>query len=118
MERGQGASRPVMRSWIAGPLLHNGRLTVGQREAVKLILSLRDRVVGVQGYAGTGKTTMLDRARALAEKNGYRMTGLAPSASAVKTLGREAGIEAATLSKDREDLTVDRSRGVGIEFGL
>ena len=99
MERGQGASRPVMRSWIAGPLLHNGRLTVGQREAVKLILSSRDRVVGVQGYAGTGKTTMLDRARALAEKNGYRMTGLAPSASAVKTLGREAGIEAETLQR-------------------
>ena len=63
MERGQGVSRPVMRSWIAGPLLHNGRLTVGQKEAVKTILSSRDRVVGVQGYAGTGKTTMLDRAR-------------------------------------------------------
>ncbi len=29
MERGQGVSRPVMRSWIAGPLLHKGRLTVG-----------------------------------------------------------------------------------------
>ena len=50
MERGRDASRPVMRSWIAGPLLHNGRLTVGQKEAVKTILSSRDRVVGVQGY--------------------------------------------------------------------
>ena len=49
MERGQGAARPVMRSWIAGPLLHNGRLTVGQKEAVKTILSSKDRVVGVQG---------------------------------------------------------------------
>ncbi|MDE0350537.1 MAG: relaxase domain-containing protein, partial [Gammaproteobacteria bacterium] len=46
MERGQGASRPVMRSWIAGPLLHNGRLTLGQKEAVKTILSSKDRVVG------------------------------------------------------------------------
>ena len=63
MERGQGAARPVMQSWIAGPLLHNGRLTAGQKEAVKTILSSKDRVVGVQGYAGTGKTTMLDRAR-------------------------------------------------------
>ena len=55
--------------------------------------------MGVQGYAGTGKTTMLDRARVLAEKNGYRMMGLAPSASAVKTLAAEAGIEAETLQR-------------------
>ena len=99
MERGRGASRPVMRSWIAGPLLHRGRLTAGQKDAVKLILSSRDRVVGVQGYAGTGKTTMLDRACALAGKSGYRMVGLAPSASAARTLGSEAGIESETLQR-------------------
>ena len=39
---------------------------------------------------------MLDRARVLAEKNGYRMIGLAPSASAVQTLASEAGIESET----------------------
>ena len=99
MERGRGASRPVMRGWIAGPLLHKGRLTVGQREAVKLILSSKDRVVGVQGYAGTGKTTMLGRARELAERSGYRMMGVAPSASAARTLGREAGIGSETLQR-------------------
>ena len=63
MKRGQGASRPLMRSWRLGPRLHRGRLTEGQKEAVKLILSSKDRIVGVQGYAGSGKTTMLDRAR-------------------------------------------------------
>ena len=99
MERGQGVSRPVMRSWIAGPLLHNGRLTVGQKEAVKTILSSKDRVVGVQGYAGTGKTTMLDRARQLAAKSGYRTIGVAPSASAARTLAAEAGIETETLQR-------------------
>ena len=99
MERGRDASRPVMRSWIAGPLLHNGRLTVGQKEAVKTTLSSRDRVVGVQGYAGTGKTTMLDRARQLAAKSGYRMIGVAPSASAARTLAAEAGIETETLQR-------------------
>ena len=97
MRDGQDRSPVVMRSWMASARLHKGPLTEGQRQAVKLILSARDRVVGVQGYAGTGKTTMLRRANALAGKNGYRMMGLAPSASAVKTLGTEAGIESETL---------------------
>ena len=48
---------------------------------------------------GTGKTTMLGRARALAEKSGYRTIGLAPSASAARTLGTEAGIESETLQR-------------------
>ena len=72
---------------------------MGQREALKTILSSKDRVVGVQGYAGAGKTTMLDRARALAAKSGYRMIGVAPSASAVRTLAAETGIETQTLQR-------------------
>ncbi len=99
MRDGQGRGRVAMRSWIAQAYLHKGALTQGQREAVKLILSTRDRVVGVQGYAGTGKTTMLNRARVLLEKRGFEVKGLAPSASAVKTLGTEAGIESETLQR-------------------
>ena len=99
MQKGKETSTPVMRKWRVGPLLHRGRLTFGQKEAVKLILTAKDRVVGVQGYAGTGKTTMLDRARVLAAKNGYRMKGLAPSASAAKTLGSEAGMDSETLQR-------------------
>ena len=77
--------------------LNKGPLTAGQKDAVKLILSAKDRTVGVQGYAGTGKTTMLNRARTLAEKKGWRMAGLAPSASAARTLAGEAGIPTETL---------------------
>ena len=94
---GEGRGRAPMRGWVVQGHLSRGPLTAGQKDAVKLILSAKDRVVGVQGYAGTGKTTMLDRARVLAEKKGYRMAGLAPSASAVRTLAGEAGIESETL---------------------
>ena len=72
---------------------------MGQKEAVKLILTSDDRTVGVQGYAGTGKTTMLNRARALLEKRGYEVRGLAPSASAARTLASEAGIGSETLQR-------------------
>ena len=99
MRAGQGRGAAPMRGWQVQGHLNKGPLTAGQKEAVKLILSAKDRTVGVQGYAGTGKTTMLDRARTLAEKNGYRMAGLAPSASAVQTLASEAGIESETLQR-------------------
>ncbi len=99
MRAGQARGRATMRSWMVQAHLSRGPLTPGQKDAVKLILSARDRVVGVQGYAGTGKTTMLDRARRLAERKGWRMAGLAPSASAARTLAAEAGIPTETLQK-------------------
>ena len=99
MRSGEGRGRAPMRSWQVQGHLNKGPLTAGQKDAVKLILSAKDRTVGVQGYAGTGKTTMLNRARTLAEKKGWRMVGLAPSASAVRTLASEAGIESETLQR-------------------
>ena len=99
MLAGQGRGRAVMRGWQVQGRLSRGPLTAGQKDAVKTILSAKDRTVGVQGYAGTGKTTMLNRARVLAEKKGWRMTGLAPSASAAETLASEAGIETETLQR-------------------
>ena len=96
---GQGRGRAPMRGWQVQGHLNKGPLTAGQKQAVTLILSAKDRTVGVQGYAGTGKTAMLNRARALAEKKDWRMAGLAPSASAVRTLASEAGIESETLQR-------------------
>ena len=99
MHAGQGASQAVMRRWVAETKLHRGRLNEGQKEAIKAILAAGDRIIGVQGYAGTGKTTMLNRFRSLAESRGYRVAGLAPSASAARTLERESNIESETLQR-------------------
>ncbi len=97
MRAGAARGQAPMRRWAVRDQLHKSSLTDGQKAAVQLILSAKDRVVGVQGYAGTGKTTMLDRVRTLAERKGWRLLGLAPSASAVQTLGTEAGIGSRTL---------------------
>ena len=99
MRAGKDAGERVMRRWVATTKLHRGRLNEGQKEAVRTVLSTKDRVVGVQGYAGTGKTAMLDRFRVLAESAGYRVAGLAPSASAARTLGQESGIRSETLQR-------------------
>ena len=99
MHAGRDRGAAVMRGRAVDKALRNGPFTAGQKDAVKLILSGKDRTVGVQGYAGTGKTTMLNRARALLEKRGFEVAGLAPSASAARTLENEAGIRSETLQR-------------------
>ncbi len=99
MRGGERRGKAPMRGWMVERHLRKGPLTAGQKQAVKLILCEKDRTVGVQGYAGTGKTKMLARARTLAEKKGWRMVGLAPSASAANTLNAESGIESETLQR-------------------
>ncbi|MDE0698981.1 MAG: AAA family ATPase [Boseongicola sp.] len=77
--------------------MEGGRLTDGQRAAVRTLLLAEDAIVGVQGHAGSGKTAMLREAAALAGER--RILGLAPSASAARVLAREAGVEAWTLQR-------------------
>ena len=70
-------------------------LNRGQREAARTIFLLPHRTVGVQGHAGSGKTTMLRAVAALAGER--HLVGLAPSASAARVLAVEADIPARTL---------------------
>ncbi|WP_159075451.1 AAA family ATPase [Lelliottia sp. WB101] len=51
---GKDAVSPLMEAVPAGVLKG---LTQGQTAATKLILESKDRFLGVQGYAGVGKTT-------------------------------------------------------------
>ena len=62
MRASSGRGGAAMRGWMVDRYLRKGPLTAGQKRAVKLILTEKDRTVGVQGYAGAGKTRMLARA--------------------------------------------------------
>jgi conjugative relaxase-like TrwC/TraI family protein len=71
-------------------------LSGSQRVVVEQILTSRDQVIGLQGTAGAGKTTSLSAIREVAEEQGYRVEGLAPTSRAAQQL-EEAGIDAHTL---------------------
>lgn len=72
-------------------------LNAGQRSAAELILTTQNRVVAVQGFAGTGKSHMLNATKAEIEGAGYQVRALAPYGSQVKAL-RELGVESNTLA--------------------
>ena len=77
--------------------LETSTLNIGQKNATKLILSSHEQVVGVQGYAGTGKSYMLKTAIDLAETNNKEIVLLAPYSAQVKSL-KDDGLEANTLA--------------------
>ena len=95
--RGRGALIPIMNVGTVRQALTSTGLNDGQRAAVEMVLTGDSRITAVQGSAGTGKTMMLSEARELAETQGYRMIGLAPSAAAAREL-RNAGIESQTVA--------------------
>ena len=73
-------------------------LNASQRLAVDEIFLSREKVVGLDGIAGAGKTRTLSVIREGAEAEGYRVEGFAPTSHAAQKLG-EAGMETSTLQK-------------------
>jgi len=75
-------------------------LNDGQRQSAELILSSKDMVTGIQGYAGVGKTTyMLTSVNKIAIAEGYELIGLSPTGVATRNLSLEAGIKSMTLQR-------------------
>jgi ATP-dependent exoDNAse (exonuclease V) alpha subunit len=69
-----------------------------QKRVVEEVLTSWDQVQGLQGRAGSGKTSVLESIREGAEQNGYVVEGFAPTSRASKQL-RDAGIRADTLQR-------------------
>jgi conjugative relaxase-like TrwC/TraI family protein len=86
----------VSRSQAIAVADQHSHLNHAQKSVVEDVLSSRDRIQGIQGYAGTGKTTTLSVIRAAAESQRYTVKGLAPTSRAARQLG-EAGAETGTL---------------------
>jgi conjugative relaxase-like TrwC/TraI family protein len=94
---GQGRAQQIMHIQDAIPLTEaREQLNQTQRKAIEQILTSRDQIQGLQGSAGSGKTTTLDAIRQGAEQSGYAVEGYAPTSRAAHQL-RDAGINADTL---------------------
>ncbi|MFT6220598.1 MAG: ATP-dependent exoDNAse (exonuclease V) alpha subunit, partial [Rickettsiales bacterium] len=116
MNKGKGACNAIITKKRADELLidlndkldEKSKLNEGQLEAAKAILTSKDRIHGIQGYAGTGKTYMLSKVTEILHKVNeeklqkdpkhipYQLQGLAPSGAAVKEL-QKVGIKSQTI---------------------
>ena len=72
------------------------QLNQTQRTAADQILQSQEKIVGLDGVAGAGKTTTLSVIREGAQANGYTVEGFAPTSRAAQQL-RGAGMETSTL---------------------
>ncbi len=86
---------PQLRIWTED---RHPELNRSQRKAVDEIFISREKIVGLDGVAGTGKTTTLSVVREGAETQGYRVEGFAPTSRAAHKLA-EAGMETSTLQR-------------------
>lgn len=68
-------------------------LTPSQKEAMRILLTSKDRFLAIQGYAGVAKTTMLKEASLLIKDKGYNLRGIAVSSSAVNEMQTKGDIK-------------------------
>jgi conjugative relaxase-like TrwC/TraI family protein len=99
VQGGQNRAPQIMSIESAVPLSESrSHFNAAQKRVVEEVLTSRDQVQGLQGRAGSGKTSVLATIREGAEKNGYAVEGFAPTSRAAKQL-RDAEIKADTLQR-------------------
>jgi conjugative relaxase-like TrwC/TraI family protein len=97
VRQGRNQAEPVLLGSQAITIAdEHPQLNRAQKTVVENVLTSPDRIQGIQGFAGSGKTTTLSVIRNAAESQGYQVEGFAPTSRAARQLG-EAGVEAGTL---------------------
>lgn len=101
---GRQSVAPIMDKTRVDADLAQATLSKGQRQAVESMMIGENRITGIQGLAGTGKSHMLQTVQPLIERSGFEIKALAPYGSQVKAL-KELNMPAQTLASflHRED---------------
>lgn len=96
----------LLKAWQA----ENKALTQGQTSAIEQLLLTNNKLTLINGFAGVGKTTLLEATNALLKDKNIKLTGLAPTNEAVRQL-KIRGIEAHTLDSYLGSLAKSRQEG-------
>jgi len=98
MQQGRGHIGAIVPNGTLAEYLEGQFLTAEQQRAVELAATITDQMMAWQGVAGAGKTYALNALKEMAQKQGFEVRGLAPSAEAAHGLGEALRIETETVA--------------------
>lgn len=87
-------------------ILEKTKLTAGQRSACHMIFTVEDRFCLIQGFAGTGKTTLFKNVEHVIKNHGMALHAIAPTHRAVMEF-KNRGVSAQTLTSFLIDMKHD-----------
>jgi conjugative relaxase-like TrwC/TraI family protein len=106
VDEGRGVAPPIVPADSAGERLqalsqfkYGLALNDGQESAGRLLLGSHNRIVAVQGIAGSGKSTVLKPLADILREEGRAVLGLAVQNTLVQMLERETGIPSMTVAR-------------------
>jgi conjugative relaxase-like TrwC/TraI family protein len=94
VNEGLNVALPIAANFEVSP-----KLGADQRAALSLVLSSNDRITGMQGLAGAGKTTALRELHQAVQTAGGELVVCAPTAAATDVLRKEGFSKAMTVAK-------------------
>lgn len=97
MRSGLGAAPPILRPAATGARLRGSGLFAKRREALALVLSSSDRVIGLTGFHGPAMPAMLDSLRSALDGTRCRLESLALSDTRARALLAESAIESESI---------------------
>jgi AAA domain len=100
INRGIGACGPLAE---VNNFVPSDRIRPEQRRVIEFVLGSRDRIVNVQGAAGTGKTATLQELKRTLSESGRCLLAVAPTMSAVEELQKVGFHDAITLERLLQD---------------
>lgn len=107
--KGRDQAKPILTHEETKRFLDTTTLRKDQREASELILCTPNRIIGVQGQAGVGKSYTSVSVVGRIEQEGYKVHVLAPYGSQVKSLQKDGLTQAKTVASFLHTLSREHS---------
>lgn len=97
MHKHQNICPPLItQKTIERTILNHPKLNLNQKEVLRTLAANSDKIQGLNGVAGSGKSFVVDCLREAAENQGFQVLGFAPTTKAAQVL-QSSGLQATTL---------------------